>query len=125
MKYGFDLDGTLDRKALLFLAKQLHYLGHEIHVITASFNEAGDWQGDDAKTAKLQRLWKDSLAGVNLHIIHSDPSEGDRDIRLVNIGLQKGNLCERLGIEIMFDDSENYTRVMKTMAGNLEVLHVK
>ena len=126
MKYGFDLDGTLDRKAVLFLAKQLSYLGHEIHVISGVFKEAGDWQHYDEKLKKLERLWKEKLSGnITLHVIESYPSEGDRDLRLVNIGLKKGVLAEQLGLEIMFDDSETYTKVMKSMAGDLVVMHVK
>lgn len=36
MKYGFDLDGTLDRPVIAELARALHAAGHEIHIITAS-----------------------------------------------------------------------------------------
>jgi hypothetical protein len=125
MKYGFDLDGTLDRKRVLLLAKQLLALGNEIHIISGVFDESGDWQSNDAKTAKVERLWGGEIPlGVTLHVIHS-ADHPDRQYRLVNIGLQKGVLCEQLGIDVMFDDSETYTNVMKAMAGDLIVCHVR
>jgi len=127
MKIGFDLDGCLDRERVLWLAKELWHRGHEIHVISGIFTESGTWQSEDSKKAKVMKLWT-ALSGwpsmVTLHVINSSPGI-PREDRLVDIGLQKGALCQRLGIAMMFDDSDTYTKVMKAMAGDLIVCHVK
>jgi len=127
MRYGFDLDGTLDRAKVLLLMKQLLALGNEIHVISGYFADAGDWQSHETKLEKLNSLLgtKELPPGVSLHTIYSYASEGDSQSRRVNIGLQKGIYCQQHGIEIMFDDSETYAQVMKAMAGDLIVCHVR
>lgn len=128
MRFGFDLDGTLDRPAVRALAHALRDYGHEIHIISGCFTEAGEWQDHQAKHKKLARLgfgtinefppsWC-GLAGVHVHILDAvSHKEFDRDYRLVDLALRKGSLVEKLGIEMMFDDSELYCKHMPSMCG--------
>lgn len=143
MKIAFDLDGTLDRRALAELARILMLGGHEVHIITGVFLEAGDWQSPKEKFEKLRRwgisferttevcdnevteVFGDGPVWATLHVLYAvDPSFG-LDYRLRDLGLRKGALCEKLGIEILFDDSETYCTVAKCMAGGLTTLQVR
>jgi deoxycytidylate deaminase len=56
MKIGFDLDGTLDKPALLKLAKDLLAAGHEIHIITGVFPESNALLQAPGKYDKLVRM---------------------------------------------------------------------
>lgn len=139
MKFGFDLDGTLDKKELADLARVLLDAGHEVHVITGVFPDAGDWQSPDAKRAKVLRLgfsYKEMIPPMNmteqhglhprkvtLHILNADITLGRED-RLIGLGLQKGALCETLGIQVFLDDSELYCKMIPSMAGGVSVLRV-
>lgn len=136
MKFGFDLDGTLDIPAIAGLARTLLGIGHQVHIITAVFEEAGDWQTDEAKHKKLERLClpfvkyesedNSSYRGVaQLHVIHAMPASYDRDYRLADLGLRKGALCEQLGIDLFIDDSELFCQMIPRMSGATTVLHVK
>lgn len=133
MKVGFDLDGTLDRPALRDLALALLESGHEVHIITGVFPEAENWQDGPAKRAKLFRHrvpfyeWPNEPreGAARLHILTAVPSTFDRDYRLADLGLRKGELCERLGIEMFFDDSDKYCEMIPKMAGAVTVLHVR
>jgi hypothetical protein len=133
MKFGFDLDGTLDKPALRDLANILISAGHEVHVITGTFPEAGDWQNADAKMAKMRRLgipftqgFYDPLVRVaQLHILYAVNQEYPRDYRLADLGLRKGALCETLGLTMIFDDSMTYCEMIPKMAGNTVVLQVR
>ena len=136
MIVGFDLDGTLDKPALAALAKDLLELGHIVHVITSVFPESGDWQSQESKFAKLLRLGiptyhnlcdKKGIRGhATLHVLTpiSKDIEPDIGARLRDLGLQKGNLTERLGIEIFFDDSETFCEMIPRMDGHVTVLRV-
>ena len=132
MKIGFDLDGTLDRPAMAELVRALLKQGHEVHIITAIFLEAGSWQTHQEKRAKLARLnvpfveWPSGCPNrATLHIMEAMPETYPRDYRLTDIGMRKGALCEQLGIEMYFDDSATYCETMKAMHGGLTVLHVR
>lgn len=129
MKVGFDLDGTLDRPALCALAKALIAAGHEVHVISGCFTEAGDWQNFDAKRAKLVRLglMTQGQVGMNFRFVVLDAvshEKFDREYRLVDLGLRKGAYCEANGIELMFDDSDTYVKMMPAMCGT-QIVQVK
>lgn len=119
MKIGFDLDGTLDRPAVRDLALELLASRNEIHVISGSFTEAGDWQDPTAKREKLVRLGFDlSDPKLIVTVLDALPQEKfDREYRLVDLGLRKGAYIEKNGIEIMFDDSEVYCKTMPNMCG--------
>ena len=130
MRVGFDLDGTLDRPAVRDLALALLKGGHQVYVITGCFLEAGPWQDEDAKFVKLARLGlikatlDDGYEGYdvpeNLHVMvlpAVDHKEFDRDYRLADLGLRKGAYISQMGIEVMFDDSELYCKMMPSMCG--------
>lgn len=142
MKVGFDLDGTLDRLAILELAKTLLMSEVEIHVITGVFPEAVGWQDAAAKRRKMERLGLPyienrvsakhiaspavSPAGiVVLHILDAVPLTFDRDYRLADLGLRKGALCEELGISLFIDDSNLYCEMIPKMSGATTVLQVR
>lgn len=138
MRIGFDLDGTLDKPALALLAKALLAAGHEVHVITGTFSEAGAWQDSDSKMDKMRRLGLPfrmfpytspplprSQPMCTLHVLTAADEKFDRDYRLADIGLRKGALCEKLGIEVYIDDSETYCKMVPAMAGGTVVLHVR
>lgn len=148
MKIGFDLDGTLDRPAIRDMALALIEAGHEVHIITGVFLEAGEWQSAEQKRQKLTRLgisfeepMGDSIwvrtptpefflqpgmaKYAKLHVLNAvDGKEFDREYRLVDLGLRKGALCEKLGITLFLDDSETYCKFIPAMSGGTTVLRV-
>jgi hypothetical protein len=144
MRVAFDLDGTLDRPAIADLARVLLAGGHEVHIITGVFSEAGDWQGAATKRKKLRRIGipfheDENMLGETIRVIDQFPQQGarlhilyavdhekyDRDYRLVDLGLRKGALCEQLGIDLVIDDSEMYCKYIPAMSGGTTVLHVR
>ncbi len=137
MIVGFDLDGVLDRASMRDLAVSLLKGGHEVHIITGQFSEAGDWQSTKAKFSKLSRLGisfmygpcvvgvTDGVPAARLHILDAaDPSFGS-DYRLRDLGLRKGALCEELGVEMFFDDSQLYCDLIRAYSGDTIVLQVR
>lgn len=127
MKIGFDLDGTLDKPALRDLALALLAAGHEVFIVSGCFVEAGEWQDETTKLDKLVRLGlavsggdgKYKLPeGLRIHILEAvSHIDFDRDYRLTDLGLRKGAYIEKNGIELMFDDSELYCKLMPSMCG--------
>jgi len=139
MKVAFDLDGTLDRKVLADLCKILLDGGHEVSVITGVFSESGAWQGGESKRLKLSRLGipfnqydeLEPVAGFNvqhvarLFVLESAPTAAYTTMdRLRDIGLRKGALCERLGVQMFFDDSSIYCEMVPKMSGDTLTLKV-
>lgn len=134
MKFGFDLDGTLDKPEIAYLANQLLASGHEVHIITSIFPESGEWQNRSAKLDKLNRIGvpvsETLMAGwtargqCRLHVIEADKS-GTIEERLRVIGLMKGDLCGKLGIDVFFDDSSLYCDMIPKMDGHVTVLQVR
>lgn len=134
MKIGFDLDGTLDRPAVRELAFQLLEAGVEVHIISGYFAE-GEWQHPKAKYAKLVRMGFGHWNWINeffvpecqhlvVSFIDQPDTERDTEYRLRNIALRKGAYCEEHGIDIMFDDSELYVKLMPAFCGT-QMVHVK
>jgi hypothetical protein len=136
MKIGFDLDGTLDRPVLRDLCVALLQAGHEIHIISGVFPDATGWQDGPAKHEKLARLgipvreWGRSTAQemaqkgpyAYLHVLNALPSTFDRNYRLIDLGLRKGEICERLGITLFVEDSALYAEMLPKMSGGTLVL---
>lgn len=131
MKVAFDLDGTLDRPVLRDLCLALLEGGHEVHIITGTFTEAIGWQDAAAKREKLARLGIPFDAmhfgpGIaTLHVLDAVPQTYSREYRLIDLGLRKGELCERHGVQLVLDDSETYCEMIPKMAGGTQVLHVR
>lgn len=135
MKVAFDLDGTLDRPAVLTLCKELLNEGHSVHIVSGMFLES-NWQLANDKLAKLARmgLIKRSTVlqdayelPINLRVkfIEAvDHAKFDRDYRLADIGLRKGAYLSEQGIDIMFDDSELYCKLMPAYCGT-QIVHVR
>jgi hypothetical protein len=131
MKIGFDLDGTLDKPALANLCNAMLQAGHEVHIITGIFAEAGAWQGVDAKLAKLERIGVPAQQGLAPYgaatlwpLVAVDVSFG-LEYRLRDLALRKGDLSHKLGLEVFLDDSETYMKFMPVMNGGLTLLHVQ
>lgn len=121
MKFGFDLDGTLDRPQIVKLAHTLADAGHQLYIITGIFDEVGDWQGE---AAKLRKLAKTGLAGrtAGIAFVHSDSralagEQATLAYRLRDMGLRKAAHCAEWDIDIFFDDSADYCAVMPKMCG--------
>lgn len=135
MKIGFDLDGTLDKPALANLCNAMLQAGHEVHIITGIFAEAGAWQGLDAKKDKLNRIGVPAVTGelgwapgngiALLHALTAVDVSFGLDYRLRDLGLRKGDLSHKLGLEVFLDDSETYMKMMPVMNGGLTLLHVQ
>lgn len=94
--YGFDLDGTLDRPGIAQLANDLHDAGHEVWVVTGGLADAGEWT-QEARRRKLAALGV-RYTGIARCI--------NPDVR--QVGIQKGEVCARLGITILLDDDRLY-----------------
>ena len=117
VRVGFDMDGTLDRPALRNLAVVLASIGISVHVITGMFPEAeAPWQDEKAKREKFYDF--DLGPHVQLHIVRALPTSPTRNLDYVlrDLNLQKANLCRRLGISVMIDDS-HLADTMKAMCG--------
>lgn len=99
MKWGFDLDGTLDHEEILNLANFLFDHGEEVHVLTG-FVPGGDYT-ENAKVAKMQRL---GVKCTKLHLCEGFTPE--------EIGYTKAQILNRLNIPIMIDDSPDFIRAM-------------
>lgn len=136
MKIGFDLDGTLDKPAVLALAKKLWEAGCEIHIITGVFPESDPALSYEAKLAKLARLGlalatpvpatsrkeKDRIKydfpkNVVFHCVTAVDVSYGQDYRLRDIAFRKGAYIEAVGISLMFDDSDLYCEVMPKVCG--------
>lgn len=99
MKWGFDLDGTLDHEEIRNLANFLIGHGEEVHVITACF--PGDSYTPDQKAAKLLRL---GVRGATLHIAWGEDMK--------DAGYAKAQILRREQIPIMFDDDATFCSQM-------------
>jgi hypothetical protein len=136
MKVAFDLDGTLDKPAVADLARALLYGGHDVHILTGIFLEAGEWQSLEAKKEKLGRIGilfetDDDNDGVfsrfrvaKLHGMEAVDQSYPLEYRLRDLGLRKGALCEKLGIDLFIDDSTMYCEMVPKMNGYVTVLQV-
>lgn len=141
MRIGFDLDGTLDREPLGDLAGELLAAGHEVFIISGTFNDAGaEWQNDEAKRLKVERhgipcdlmsdkdaeYWEGGNGKACLIVLEAVPkADFEYEYRIKDMGLRKGELCDRLGIQIFFDDNQTYVEMIPKMAGGVQVLHVR
>lgn len=124
MIVGFDMDGTLDRPAILQLAIALDAAGHDVHVISGMFPEdEAPWQNEEAKWDKFDKYLR--LTNIKFHIVRALPVSATKNLDYVlrDLNLNKANLLRTLGIELYIDDS-SYTPVMKGMCGTqlLQVL---
>ena len=99
MKWGFDLDGTLDHPEIRALANLLYDHGEEVHVLTG-FVPDGNYT-ENKKIEKLVRL------GVRFSKLHLCPGE-----TMEEIGYVKAQILRRLQIPIMIDDDPTFVRQM-------------
>jgi hypothetical protein len=119
------------------LANALLNAGHEVHIITGIFDEAGDWQSETAKITKLHHIGVPFITVTSLsqgfplanrtatlHMLHAVGPEFPIDYRLRDLGLRKGDLSQKLGLEVFLDDSKTYVEMMPAMDGNVTILQV-
>jgi hypothetical protein len=99
MKWGFDLDGTLDHEEIRDLANFLFDHGEEVHVLTGFVPEGGYTQ--EMKVEKLRRL------GVRCTRVHLCEGK-DND----EIGYTKAQVLRSNGIALMIDDDPTFCRQM-------------
>lgn len=119
-KYGFDLDGTLDKPGLVQLANDLIDAGHEVHIISASFPNS-DWTSRTEKLLKIERL---GVRYTELHVLEANLNVPTEVWIQRDLGLRKGHLVEKLGLLMMIDDSSDYIDAMKKCCGAV-LLQVK
>lgn len=100
---GFDLDSTLDRPELAALARQLYETGaYEIHVVTVGRIASSGYETPRAaKMAKLKAL------DVPYHYLHLAGGE-----TFESAGRNKAEIINKMGIQIMFDDSTTFCNEM-------------
>lgn len=99
MKWGFDLDGTLDHEEIRDLANVLFDAGHEVHILTGSV--PGSDYTEEKKVAKCHRL---GVRYTQLHLCAGNSME--------EIGYVKAQYLNRLGIKFMVDDDPIFVRQM-------------
>lgn len=101
MKFGFDLDGTLDREEVAEMARALYNAGHEIHVLTVGRLGPRYESTRELKELKLAHL---KVPYSFLHLV-----EGDN---FSEAGYAKAQIINREGIVTMIDDSSTMCHKM-------------
>lgn len=99
MKWGFDLDGTLDHPEIAALANVLFDAGHEVHILTGCIPNSPT--AAEHKPAKLARL------GVRYTKIHLCEGETMEDM-----GYTKAQVLRRENIPLMIDDDPTFVKQM-------------
>lgn len=99
MKWGFDLDGTLDHEEIRTLANFLYDSGQEVHVLTG-FVPSGNYT-EQMKQDKLKRL---GIRCTQVHLCEGETME--------EIGYTKAQVLNRLGIGFMVDDDPTFVKQM-------------
>jgi hypothetical protein len=99
MKFGFDLDGTLDHEEIRMIANTLFDAGHEVHILTG-FVPGGTYT-EQMKLDKCQRL---KLKYTKLHLCQGDSME--------DIGYVKAQTLRQYDIPFMIDDDPTFVRQM-------------
>lgn len=99
MKWGFDLDGTLDHEEIRDLANFLYDHGEEVHVLTG-FVPGGSYTAE-AKYEKIKRL---GVRCTQVHLCRGESME--------EIGYTKAVILNRLGIKFMVDDDPTFIKQM-------------
>lgn len=112
MKYGFDLHGVLDTYPEIYahLTEALVKAGHEVHIITGH-QETAELVGE-LSTPPWPLTWTHWFSIVDFHIElneHKVRFEGDQPWMEADAwNRTKADYCERVGIDLMFDDSPKY-----------------
>lgn len=99
MKWGFDLDGTLDHIEIRDMCNALYDAGHEIHILTG-FVPGGGYTAED-KLAKIERL---GVKYSKLHLCEGDTME--------DIGYTKAQILRNYNIPLMIDDDPTFVKQM-------------
>jgi len=99
VKWGFDLDGTLDHPEIRDLANVLFDAGHEVHILTG-FVPGGTYT-ESAKMEKIKRL---GVRCTRVHLCEGDTME--------EIGYVKAQILNRLDIPFMIDDDPTFVKQM-------------
>lgn len=100
MRWGFDLDGTLDHAEILSLANFLYDHGEEVHVLTG-FVPGGGYTAE-MKQEKLARL---GVRCTKVHLCEGDTPE--------DIGYTKAQVLQNYDIALMIDDDPRFVRQMR------------
>ena len=112
MKFGFDLDGTLDHEEIRALAACVLAAGHEVHILTGCPDFSKEtW---DKKVAKCERL---GVVYTELHLCVGDTHE--------DIGHFKANVLRDKHIPIMIDDSPIYVKQIAHYSNSRILMVVK
>jgi hypothetical protein len=114
LKYGFDLHGVLDTYPEIYapLTGALIKAGHEVHIITGHQETAELTAQLAFPEGRIGIKWTHWFSIVDYHIEQADHKvrfEGDQPWMEDDAwNRTKAEYCERVGIDLMFDDSPKY-----------------
>ncbi len=97
MKFGFDLDGTLDHEEIRTISNCLFDAGHEIHILTG-FIPTGTYTAQQ-KVDKLTRL---GVKYTKLHLCEGQTME--------DMGYVKAQILRNFDIPFMIDDDPTFVK---------------
>jgi len=117
MKIAFDIDGTLTIPAVNELAKFLIDNGAEVHVITGSLSN--DYSAVAAIKREQHREKQLKLLGIVAEKVWICAG-----VTTAEVGMKKAQICSNVGIDIIFEDSEEFIGPIRKLSKTL-VLDVR
>ena len=114
MKFGFDFHGVLDTHPDLYahLTSALVAAGHEVHIVTGHQETAELTAQLAFPDGRRGIKWTHWFSIVDYHIEQNEHEvrfEGDQPwMENGAWNRTKADYCERVGIDLMFDDSPKY-----------------
>lgn len=119
MIYAFDIDGTLTRypEMLGEMMKALWRQGHEIIVITGCLTASPTTE--DQREAQLYNLKPQICFGTHytkVHVVQGDTTD--------DVARGKGELCKKLGVSVMFEDTIQWCEIIRKLSPDTAVLWI-
>jgi len=99
MKFGFDLDGTLDHEEIRTISNALFDAGHEIHILTG-FIPTGTYTSQQ----KLDKIARLGVKYTKLHLCEGATME--------EMGYVKAQILRQYDIPFMIDDDPTFVKQM-------------
>jgi len=116
-KFGFDLDGTLDRAEIAALARVLHAAGVEVHIITVGALGGDEPEAEEKMIQrKIERLAFLEVPYTRLHVVTGEDFE--------EAGQEKAAIINYYNIQVMIDDAPSFVKEM-VEATTAMILHLK
>lgn len=119
LKIGLDMHGVIDKDPALF-AEISYYLilkGHEVHIITG--RELGPILEKEIAACRIEYTAVFSITsyhkGIGTYVTYKDGDKTQPLIAPPKWDRSKADYCNRVGIDIMIDDSEIYGQYFKNI----------